>query len=92
MILGHDKNGLMSAKTRIDVLLDSGRQKSPFTHFLSIPFNTKHFQDSLIDFKNDVLRECDGVSGHVLYKCTLFLVKVPCLLHLLLGKDFILCI
>ncbi|XP_045201166.2 activating signal cointegrator 1 complex subunit 1-like [Mercenaria mercenaria] len=80
VIQGHDRNGVMSAKTRIDVLLDSGRQKSPFTHFLSIPFNTKHLQDSLTDFKNDVLRECDGDRG---IDGSIF--QTPCKLHLTIG-------
>ncbi|XP_060565839.1 activating signal cointegrator 1 complex subunit 1-like [Ruditapes philippinarum] len=80
VIQGHDRNGVMSAKTRIDVLLDSGRQKTPFTHFLSIPFNAKHFQDSLTDFKNDVLRECDGDRG---VDGSIF--QTPCKLHLTIG-------
>ena len=62
VILGHDRNGVLSAKTRVEVLLDSGRQKQPFTHFLSVPLTDKHIQDSLADFKADVLRECDGVG------------------------------
>ena len=62
MIVGHDRNGVLSAKTRVEVLLDSGRQKQPFTHFLSVPLTDKHIQDRLAEFKTDVLRECDGVS------------------------------
>lgn len=80
VIQGHDRNGVISAKTRIDVLVDSGRQKSPFTHFLSIPFNAKHLQDSLSDFKNDVLRECDGDRG---IDGSIF--QNPCKLHLTIG-------
>ena len=66
VILGHNRNGVLSAKTRVEVLLDSGRQKQPFTHFLSVPLTDKHIQDSLADFKADVLRECDGVSRYSL--------------------------
>lgn len=80
VIQGHDRNGVISAKTRIDVLLDSGRQKSQFTHFLSVPFNTKHLQDGLIDFKNEVLRECDGDRG---IDASIF--QNPCKLHLTIG-------
>ncbi|WAR27338.1 ASCC1-like protein [Mya arenaria] len=75
VIQGHDKQGVTSAKTRIEVLLDSGRQKTPFTHFLSVPFNTQTLQDSLVDFKNDVLRECDGTPTklHLTIGCLVLL-------------------
>ena len=53
---------MLSAKTRVEVLLDSGRQKQPFTHFLSVPLTDKHIQGTLADFKTDILRECDGVG------------------------------
>ncbi|XP_052783371.1 activating signal cointegrator 1 complex subunit 1-like isoform X2 [Mya arenaria] len=80
VIQGHDKQGVTSAKTRIEVLLDSGRQKTPFTHFLSVPFNTQTLQDSLVDFKNDVLRECDGDPG---VDASIF--QTPTKLHLTIG-------
>lgn len=70
----------MSAKTRIDVLLDSGRQKSQFTHFLSVPFNTKQLQENLSDFQTDVLRVCDGDRG---LDASIF--QNPCKLHLTIG-------
>ena len=69
VINGHDRMGVVSAKTRIEVLLDSGRQKTPFTHFISVPFNCPDIMNRLVDFKNEVLLECDGVSihGHILW-------------------------
>lgn len=80
VIVGHDRNGVLSAKTRVEVLLDSGRQKQPFTHFLSVPLTVKSIQDSLADFKNDILRECDGDRG---IDSSIF--QNPCKLHLTIG-------
>lgn len=80
VIQGPDKQGIRSAKTRIDVLLDSGRQKQAFTHFLSIPLTDDILQTSLADFKMDVLRECDGDRG---IDGTIF--QQPAKLHLTIG-------
>ncbi|XP_052272061.1 activating signal cointegrator 1 complex subunit 1-like isoform X6 [Dreissena polymorpha] len=63
VIQGHERMGVISAKTRIEVLLDSGRQKTAFTHFVSVPFNTAEIMNAFTDFKNDVLRDCDGERG-----------------------------
>ena len=62
VIHAHDRKGVISAKTRIDVIVDSARQREPFTHFLSIPLNNSKMQDRFAEFKTDVLRECDGVG------------------------------
>lgn len=80
VINGHDKKGVISAKTRIDVIVDSARQREPFTHFLSIPLNGSKMQDSFAEFKTDVLRECDGDRG---IDSTIF--QKPEKLHLTIG-------
>ncbi|XP_071085062.1 activating signal cointegrator 1 complex subunit 1-like [Haliotis cracherodii] len=78
VILGHDRKGVSSAKTRIDLIVESARQKQPFTHFLSICING--IEHSFVDFKTDVLRECDGDRG---LDASLF--QNPKKLHLTLG-------
>ncbi|XP_046584119.1 LOW QUALITY PROTEIN: activating signal cointegrator 1 complex subunit 1-like [Haliotis rubra] len=78
VILGHDRKGVSSAKTRIDVIVESARQKQPFTHFLSICIN--NIEQSFVDFKTDVLRECDGDRS---LEASLF--QNPKKLHLTLG-------
>ncbi|KAK3094700.1 hypothetical protein FSP39_005155 [Pinctada imbricata] len=80
VIVGHDRKGVVSAKTRIDLLVDSARQKEPFTHFLSIPFNQNDMKDKFEEFKSDVLRLCDGDRG---IDGTIF--QKPEKLHLTIG-------
>ncbi|XP_077987756.1 activating signal cointegrator 1 complex subunit 1-like [Glandiceps talaboti] len=63
VITGHDKKGITSAMTRIDVLVDSARQRQQFTHFVSIPITSKDVTNGFEDFKLDVLRECHGDRG-----------------------------
>lgn len=63
VIVGHDRKGVISAKTRIDLIVDGARQREPFSHFLSIPINSQQIQESFSEFKTDVLRECDGDRG-----------------------------
>lgn len=63
VIRGTQKSKLISAKTRIDVLVDSARQRQRFTHFLSFPLNAPKLKGSFKDFKEDVLRQCDGAPG-----------------------------
>lgn len=63
VIVGHDRKGVLSAKTRIDVIADGARQREPFSHFLSIPVNDSEIQKNFAEFKSDVLRECDGDRG-----------------------------
>ena len=62
VIRSSQRRGIISAKNRIDVMVESARQRTPFTHFISFPLNSKEIQDSFLEFKDDVLRECYGVS------------------------------
>ena len=52
---------MISAKTRIDLIVDSARNKEPFTHFLSIPFISDSLKGKFEEFKSDILQTCDGV-------------------------------
>ncbi|KAJ8305691.1 LOW QUALITY PROTEIN: hypothetical protein KUTeg_016236 [Tegillarca granosa] len=60
IVAGHDKQGVISAKTRIEVIVDSARQREPFTHFLSFPVTSEAVKCAFTDFKSDVLRQCDS--------------------------------
>ncbi|XP_065699391.1 activating signal cointegrator 1 complex subunit 1 isoform X1 [Patagioenas fasciata] len=80
VITGQHRSGITSARTRIDVLLDSFRKKQPFTHFLSFALNQPAIQERFLQFKEEVLEKCSkdhGVSSS--------LFQNPAKLHLTLG-------
>ncbi|NXA05845.1 ASCC1 protein, partial [Sapayoa aenigma] len=80
VITGQHRSGVVSARTRIDVLLDSFRKKQPFTHFLSFALNQPAIQEKFLQFKEEVLEKCSqdhGVSSS--------LFQNPAKLHLTLG-------
>ncbi|OXB63849.1 hypothetical protein ASZ78_004144 [Callipepla squamata] len=80
VITGQQRGGVVSARTRIDVLLDSFRKKQPFTHFLSFALNQPVIQEKFLQFKEEVLEKCSqdhGVSSS--------LFQNPAKLHLTLG-------
>ncbi|NXK67717.1 ASCC1 protein, partial [Sylvietta virens] len=80
VIAGQHRSGVISARTRIDVLLDSFRKKQPFTHFLSFALNQPAIQEKFLQFKEQVLEKCSkdhGVSSS--------LFQNPAKLHLTLG-------
>ncbi|OWF52184.1 activating signal cointegrator 1 complex subunit 1-like [Mizuhopecten yessoensis] len=79
-IVGVDRKGIVSAKTRIDVIVSTARQKEQFTHFLSIPVTSAKIIENFLEFKDDVLRECDGDRG---IDSTIFQKQEK--LHLTLG-------
>ncbi|KAK7090064.1 activating signal cointegrator 1 complex subunit 1-like [Littorina saxatilis] len=55
VIQGHDKKGVISAKTRVEVLVESARQKQPFTHFLSIPIQSEEIWERFEEFKFQIM-------------------------------------
>lgn len=65
VITGQQRSGVISARTRIDVLLDSFRKKQPFTHFLSFALNQPAVQEKFLQFKEEVLEKCAKVSTRV---------------------------
>ncbi|XP_071605060.1 activating signal cointegrator 1 complex subunit 1 isoform X1 [Heliangelus exortis] len=80
VITGQHRSGVISARTRIDVLLESFRKKQPFTHFLSFALNQPTIQEKFLQFKEEVLEKCskdDGISSS--------LFQNPAKLHLTLG-------
>ncbi|GFO31161.1 activating signal cointegrator 1 complex subunit 1 [Plakobranchus ocellatus] len=80
VIKGQDRKGVVSAKTRIDVLVDSARRNQPFTHFLSIPVTSDDIVTSFENFKDDILFQCEGDEG---VDASIF--QTPQKLHLTIG-------
>lgn len=80
IIQGHERKGVVSAKTRIDVLVGSARQRQPFTHFLSIPVRSEEVTEKFEEFKFSVLEDAGRDSG---VDSTIF--QNPEKLHLTLG-------
>ncbi|XP_071479283.1 activating signal cointegrator 1 complex subunit 1-like [Diadema antillarum] len=76
-ITGKNRNGVCSAKTRIDVLVDSARKREPFTHFVSFPLNSQAVMDRFSQFKEEVLANCShcyGIEDKIM--------QIPAKLHL----------
>lgn len=66
VIQGHEKKGVLSAKTRIEVLVDSARQRLPFTHFLSIPVQGEDVVEKFEDFKFQIMEDKQRVCIYLL--------------------------
>ena len=64
-ITGRTRQGVSSAKTRIDVLVTTARQKTPITHFVSLPLNSKAIMERFGEFKEQVLSQCSQVSSTI---------------------------
>lgn len=79
-IQGHERKGVVSAKTRVEVLVDSARQRQPFTHFLSIPIRSEEVMEKFEDFKFSVL---EHPSRDAAVDSTIF--QNPQKLHLTIG-------
>ncbi|XP_029464890.1 activating signal cointegrator 1 complex subunit 1 isoform X2 [Rhinatrema bivittatum] len=80
VITGQQHSGVISARTRIEVLVETFRKKQPFTHFLSFPLNQPEIQERFLQFKEDVLEKFSkdwGVDGS--------LFQTPAKLHLTIG-------
>ncbi|KAM6186096.1 activating signal cointegrator 1 complex subunit 1 isoform 2-T2 [Rhynchocyon petersi] len=80
VITGQHRSGVVSARTRIDVLLHTFRRKQPFTHFLAFYLNEADVQERFLKFQEEVLEKCSmdrGVNGTIFQK--------PKKLHLTIG-------
>ncbi|XP_012518735.1 PREDICTED: activating signal cointegrator 1 complex subunit 1 isoform X2 [Propithecus coquereli] len=80
VITGQHRNGVISARTRIDVLLDTFRRKQPFTHFLAFFLNEIEVQEGFLRFQEEVLEKCSmdhGVDSSIFQN--------PKKLHLTIG-------
>ncbi|XP_072280594.1 activating signal cointegrator 1 complex subunit 1 [Pyxicephalus adspersus] len=80
VITGQNRNGVISARTRIELLAETFRKKQPFTHFLSFALNQPQIQERFLQFKEEVLAKCSkdrGVEGSIFQN--------PSKLHLTIG-------
>ncbi|XP_069466617.1 activating signal cointegrator 1 complex subunit 1 [Ambystoma mexicanum] len=80
VITGQQRNGVISARTRIEVLAETFRKKQPFTHFLSFALNQPEIQENFQKFKDQVLDKCSkdhGVDSSIFQN--------PAKLHLTIG-------
>ncbi|KAM4034160.1 activating signal cointegrator 1 complex subunit 1 isoform 2-T2 [Anomaloglossus baeobatrachus] len=80
VITGQKRNGVISARTRIELLAETFRKKQPFTHFLSFPLNHPEIQDRFLQFKEEVLAKCSKDHG---VESSIF--QNPVKLHLTIG-------
>ncbi|XP_033228166.1 activating signal cointegrator 1 complex subunit 1-like [Belonocnema kinseyi] len=64
IIIGADRRKILSARNRIDLLVETSRKKMPFTHFLSIPMNKDNIIRGFNQFKSEVLNKtAKGARG-----------------------------
>ncbi|XP_075390901.1 activating signal cointegrator 1 complex subunit 1 isoform X2 [Tenrec ecaudatus] len=80
VITGQHRSGVVSARTRIDVLLHTFRRKQPFTHFLAFFLNEVEVQERFLKFQEEVLEKCPldrGVDASIFQN--------PKKLHLTIG-------
>nr|XP_031538134.1 activating signal cointegrator 1 complex subunit 1 isoform X2 [Vicugna pacos] len=80
VITGQHRSGVISARTRIDVLLLTFRRKQPFTHFLAFFLNEVEVQERFLKFQEEVLEKCSMDHG---VDSTIF--QNPKKLHLTIG-------
>ncbi|XP_053306043.1 activating signal cointegrator 1 complex subunit 1 [Spea bombifrons] len=80
VITGQHRNGVISARTRIELLAETFRKKQPFTHFLSFALNMPDIQERFSQFKEEVLSKCSKDRG---IESTIF--QNPAKLHLTIG-------
>ncbi|KAM9326479.1 activating signal cointegrator 1 complex subunit 1 [Gastrophryne carolinensis] len=80
VITGPNRGGVVSARTRIELLAETFRRKQPFTHFLSFALNQPKIQERFLQFKEVVLAKCSKDRG---VESTIF--QNPAKLHLTIG-------
>ncbi|XP_034949757.1 activating signal cointegrator 1 complex subunit 1 [Chelonus insularis] len=54
-IIGSNKSEVISCRQRIDLLIESSKDKVPFTHFLAIPLNDEEIINNFNKFKEEIL-------------------------------------
>lgn len=81
VITARDRKAVVSARHRIDLLVEASRKKIRYTHFLSIPLNTEEIIDKYQSFKNDLLEK----YGKTPYNINESLFQMESKLHLTIG-------
>ena len=62
VITGESRSGVLGARSRMQVIAESYRQKIPFTHFLSFPLYKNDLVKKMEEFKTKVLEDCSEVE------------------------------
>ena len=62
VITGPNRSGVVGARSRIEVIAESSRQKIPFTHFLCFPLYKSNLAKKVDEFKVRVLKDCFEVK------------------------------
>ena len=62
VITGPQRSGVVGARSRIEVITESARQKIPFTHFLCFPLYESNLEKKVDEFKVRVLKDCFEVG------------------------------
>ena len=62
VITGPNRSGVVGARSRIEVIVESSRQKIPFTHFLCFPLYKSNLAKKVDEFKVRVLKDCFEVK------------------------------
>lgn len=81
MITGQTRNAIVSARHRIDLIIQSSRKKVRYTHFLSIPLNKEDIINKFSLFKNDILEKYNNIA----YNIDELLFQTSSKLHITIG-------
>ena len=77
MITGPQRSGVVGARSRIEVITESSRQKIPYTHFLSFPLYDSNLVKKIDQFKVRVLTDCfEVICSLSLWTCLLYIFSV----------------
>ncbi|XP_015600508.1 activating signal cointegrator 1 complex subunit 1 isoform X2 [Cephus cinctus] len=86
VIRGRSRRGIISARRRIDLLIESSTKSLPVTHFLSIPMFGDSIRQNFNAFKEDVLRNSKtnavGVDEDIFQRPHLLHLTLVCLILL----------
>ncbi|XP_068686940.1 activating signal cointegrator 1 complex subunit 1-like [Montipora foliosa] len=80
VITGPQRSGVVGARSRVEVITESSRQKIPFTHFLSFPLYKATLEKKIDEFKVRVLKDCFECRG---IDASIF--QLPSKIHLTVG-------
>lgn len=86
VITARNREAIISARHRIQLLMESSKKNINYTHFLSIPLNKQGIIDNFNSFKTDTLEKYNWRNGKAeQYKIDESLFQTPSKLHLTIG-------
>lgn len=80
VITGPQRSGVVGARSRIEVITESSKQKIAYTHFLSFPLYKSNLEKKIDEFKVKVLKDCFECRG---IDASIF--QLPSKIHLTVG-------